>query len=506
MSDAKKNPEKWKAEELRAQRKTRLAQMKSKDGGKKPVRNRNPIARLLVVLILVVALLITGVWTVIRLGIPQRSLTALTVGSQKIRAIELNYYYYTLLQNYSLDPNDSDSQETLKAASGVDGFPTNADYLKDLAAKQLQQNVILADQAAQNGVTLGETELAQIKSYFTSLSSAATSAGETYENYLAATFGTGATEEALQPVLERYLLAYKYADVKKASFTFTDDEIAAAYETAKDSYDVVTYRVFYIASNAASDATDAEETKAMETARNSANEMLGKITDSASFHDLSIEYAAEADKTKYEDDAQTLKENAHKSDITLSAQSTWLFDAARKDGDKTVIESTSGYYVLYFDSRTKPVYQHVAVRHILISAAKSTATEAEIATAKTKAEAILAEYEAGAKTEDAFGELAKANSADSNAAQGGLYSDVAPGDMVAEFNDWCFDKSRKAGDTAIVQTDYGFHVMYYVGEAGEDWALNVASSLQSTAYSNFLTEQEKNYPYTYNALGMRFVH
>ena len=35
--------------------------------------------------------------------------------------------------------------------------------------------------------------------------------------------------------------------------------------------------------------------------------------------------------------------------------------------------------------------------------------------------------------------------------------------MVESFNDWCFDSSRKPGDTGIVETTYGFHVMYFVG-------------------------------------------
>jgi hypothetical protein len=30
-----------------------------------------------------------------------------------------------------------------------------------------------------------------------------------------------------------------------------------------------------------------------------------------------------------------------------------LFDAARKAGDKTIIDSVSGYYVLYFEARRK---------------------------------------------------------------------------------------------------------------------------------------------------------
>ena len=35
--------------------------------------------------------------------------------------------------------------------------------------------------------------------------------------------------------------------------------------------------------------------------------------------------------------------------------------------------------------------------------------------------------------------------------------------MVTNFNDWCFDSARTAGETGIVETEYGYHIMYYVG-------------------------------------------
>ena len=36
--------------------------------------------------------------------------------------------------------------------------------------------------------------------------------------------------------------------------------------------------------------------------------------------------------------------------------------------------------------------------------------------------------------------------------------------MVQPFNDWCFDPARQSGDTGIVETSYGFHVMYFVSK------------------------------------------
>lgn len=67
-------------------------------------------------------------------------------------------------------------------------------------------------------------------------------------------------------------------------------------------------------------------------------------------------------------------------------------------------------------------------------------------------------------TEEYFAELAEEHTADGGSqSTGGLYEDVAPGEMVDEFNDWCFDAARVVGDSAIVKTTYGYHIMYFSG-------------------------------------------
>ena len=39
------------------------------------------------------------------------------------------------------------------------------------------------------------------------------------------------------------------------------------------------------------------------------------------------------------------------------------------------------------------------------------------------------------------------------------------GSSAAAFDDWCFgEEDRQAGDSAVVKTTYGYHVMYFVGE------------------------------------------
>ena len=121
------------------------------------------------------------------------------------------------------------------------------------------------------------------------------------------------------------------------------------------------------------------------------------------------------------------------------------------------------FYEEQYDPAAELTYC-VNVRHILIQPEEgSDIPDAEAA--QKKAEEIYALFLAE-PTEEKFAALAGEYSDDPGSVDnGGLYEDVAPGRMVAEFNDWCFDASRQPGDHGIVQTSYGSHIMYFVGES-----------------------------------------
>ena len=109
----------------------------------------------------------------------------------------------------------------------------------------------------------------------------------------------------------------------------------------------------------------------------------------------------------------------------------------------------------------------VNVRHILIQPEgkndDGTYTDEAWAEAEKKANELLTEWKNGEHTEDSFAYMAAENSTDSGSAtNGGLYEDIYPGQMVDAFDAWCFDASRKPGDTGIVKTEYGYHIMYFV--------------------------------------------
>ena len=59
--------------------------------------------------------------------------------------------------------------------------------------------------------------------------------------------------------------------------------------------------------------------------------------------------------------------------------------------------------------------------------------------------------------------------------------------MVESFDAWCFDSARKPGDTGIVKTNYGYHVMYFVG-ANTVWQEQAKSDMLSQKAADFVDQ------------------
>ena len=182
----------------------------------------------------------------------------------------------------------------------------------------------------------------------------------------------------------------------------------------------------------------------------------------------------------------------------------------RNEGDMTVIvsksgsgdkETINGYYVLRFGSVEDNTFNLKNVRHLLVayeggktdSNGNKTYTDAEKKAAKTAAEKLLAEFEATGKTEADFEKLAKEHSDDTGSKEnGGLYEDIYPGQMVTEFEDWCYDEERKTGDYGLVQTDYGYHIMYYVGESETNYRdFMIENDLRSETMTKWMEDLVK---------------
>ncbi len=196
--------------------------------------------------------------------------------------------------------------------------------------------------------------------------------------------------------------------------------------------------------------------------------------------------------------AQYLADSIHANSYRLSLMDQMTVADADIDAyyESNAEMLQSSYGLEHVD---KPV---VNVRHILITPETSAETgeiseEAWVA-AEAEAQRVYDEWMAGEATEQSFNELAQANTDDpGSVTTGGLYNDVYPGQMVTEFNDWCFADGRQTGDSGIVKTSYGYHIMYYVG-AGDTiyWREVVRELILGEALSNTIAEITAQYPLT----------
>lgn len=149
----------------------------------------------------------------------------------------------------------------------------------------------------------------------------------------------------------------------------------------------------------------------------------------------------------------------------------------------------------------------VDVRHCLIMPEGATSetirtetfSDEAWAASEKKAQDLLDAWLKGDKTEESFAALANENTDDGNDADmngepdGGLYTGVTKGQMVAEFEDWCFDPSRQVGDTGIVKTTYGYHIMYYVNSE-VTWPLYAEQDILAMKENEFITNCMAKYP------------
>ena len=144
----------------------------------------------------------------------------------------------------------------------------------------------------------------------------------------------------------------------------------------------------------------------------------------------------------------------------------------------------------------------IDVRHILVCPEGGTTDEngnvtysdEEWEACRQKAEDYLNQWKSGEATEESFGQLAMEVTEDPGSqSTGGLYTYVYEGQMVIPFNDWCFDESRQYGDTGLVKTTYGYHIMFFV-YSEEGWSRYTREEMITEACSAIMEDAAEAYP------------
>ena len=446
------------------------------------------------VAILVIAVCVGAKQTITNSGIREKNTVALTVGDHKLNSVEMNYYFMdavnTFYSNYGsyaamfgLDLTKPLNEQFVDEEAGL----TWADDFMASAKESAATIYAMVDAAEAAGYTLSAEEKETLETNMQSLELYATMYGHSNaDSYLKAMYGNGASMETYKAYSEKQVLASSYYNHYAQSLTYEDADLRAKEAENTKAYNSYSYNYYYLAASrfltgGTTDAegnttyTDAETAASVAAAEEAAKALTAaEITDTA---------ALDAAIAALEINKDTTAASTANTDMLYTSINTtyadWLADSSRKTGDVAYFasgsaDSVSGYYVVMFQDSTDNNFALKNIRHILVTPEhvhedgeehSETYTAEELASAKSVAEDILNQWKSGDATEESFAALANEKSADGDGTTGGLYENVYPGQMVDPFEEWCFDADRKVGDTGIVESDYGYHVMYFPGDS-----------------------------------------
>lgn len=531
---ANKDTQRTSAESYRDDRKARLAQS-AKKSQKKSEKSKAAAKIVKMVVAIVLAVVVAGgiVWKVLDdTAAIKKNTTVFSLGDDiRVSEVEFTYYYSQYLNNiysyaqqyatygmdFGIDPTKSpDEQNYGTDADGKEMLLS--DYLKNETISALQTYKILYAEAIKAGYKLTDDEQKSIDDQVEELRNTAAENKYSLNAYLKANYGKGINEKFLRKQLEMQNIVSRYQSdtSKKLTDSYSAADIKAVYDKDHSAYNAVDARTlsFSVETLTAKDGETSEQLAARQKAaaakvKKEAEKALSACTSEKAF----LEQAKKKNSSteNYDAESATALNEAAKSTITSYVSedaAKWAFDSARKAGDVKLFEvgsngNVSSYVILYI---SKGSYAPMAsnVRHILISftdnaSSSSEATDEQKKAAKASADKIYKEWQSGAKTEDSFAALAKEKSKDTgSAADGGLISGItSSANYVESFRNWATDSSRKVGDTGIVESEYGYHIMYYSG-SDYAWKSAIRSAKAKEDFEKQLNELEGSDEYKLN--------
>ena len=493
-----------------------------------------------------VAVIASFVW---RSDFIPKTTTAATIDGEKYTAAEVEYYYQTAYRNFVTNSQYSyflsylglNTNATLKSQSinstaaamlgielpDADAESAEADSEADpLAPTGMTWHDYFLDEALDNmrviqtALKAAEAEgfqypagvQVQYDDNMDALKAVAAASGISVSQYLKGNFGAGVTEKVYGEQLMRVLRYSAYADAYQDSLTYSDSELEEAYGADRNTYDHVSYEVVSFSGAAESttddegntvEPTEEEAAAALEAAQDLAQTVLDGFQDGGDLEELANENDG------------TYSKNENGTYSAGSVMSEWLYDSARKSGDASTLADGTVQYVVVFHDRFRDENPTIDIRHILVPLGSGSIAEGEEgyedeqaqlkADAHAKAEELLAQWQSGEATEDSFAALALKESTDGSKYDGGLYTEVYQGRMVTEFNDWCFDAARQSGDTGVVDTQYGSHVMYFSGVNAARWQTQVAANLRTEAYTAWEEDLVKDVTVQRSESGLKHI-
>lgn len=502
--------EKSKAELYREERKERIAKSNKKNS--KTIEKGRTVAGVIqkIVAVIVVLAIVFGIgyWLNATTGFVTKNVSAVKIGDAKVSAVVYRYYYSNMYQqtsyyaeqysqygmdmgfNSELSPDDPSNTTTDEDGNTI----TWAESFKQSAIDRAQYVEAYYAKAVAAGYKLDDDAESEIDETIENYRSQAAEDSYSLNGYLKASFGAGFTERVFRKQLEKEQMASKYAEKIQEDYkeAVTDKYVLSEYKKNSKKYDFADIHYYKFAGEtltAADNESDAALAKRQKKANNAlykdAQGVYDSVTDLDSLETALKKYLASQKTTEEEttDTTETTEtETTNTTELAISDYEAissavgtkgadWVY-GARKAGDKTIIKDEANAYIIIVD---KPAYtgHSVDVRHCLVkfdAADEDNVTDSEKKVAKVTAEKLLKDWKSGDATEKTFAKLATDNSEDDGSKDdGGLYAGIRIKDSYEQaFLDWSFDPARKVGDTGIIETSYGYHIMYFSKDNTDD--------------------------------------
>lgn len=409
------------------------------------------------------------------------------------------------LSSYGIDTTKSLKNQTCPLYS--DGT-TWFDYMMNSTKNSVAQMLAFAERAKAENITLDDEDYASINTQISAIAAYATAYKVSEDYYISSTYGASVNKNVVKDCLELSALSSKYQSHLVESYDFSDEDIQKYYDDNTKSFLKINYLSYEFKVDTEKDADEAAVAAAKEEASRLAGELAATTT---SEEYLAYVRAYIEDQHKDEENHDVDKEMATVTVTGATQSSNKTLDPAFEDDAKpyavlTNFDDENGSYKVYmtlpgnddslpFEVKYRDEYNAKNVRHILFTKDVYGSDE----DAEAKAQEILASWQTGDATAESFASLAEEYSADGGSnTNGGLYENVLKGVMVTEFNDWIFDESKQPGDTGIVKTTNGYHVMYLDGEGDAAWKVTAENALANKKYSEDAEAALADHPAVYN--------
>jgi len=443
----------------------------------------------------------------------KRTIAAVT-GEHELNSVEMSYFYNDAISSQYNDWYEKygdylsfytsmwglDLTKSLNEQKYSDDM-TWADFFVEQAMNVAKETYALYDKAMAEGLTLTEEQEDNVDNTMSTASMYASLYG--YSNlseYLVALYGYGASEESYRAYQEVSAIAAAYYSAHADSLEYTADDVKAHNDKNPAAYNSYSFNAYFVYADdylsggtTAEDGTVTYSDEEKEAARAEAEKVANELAKATTVIELDKLIAALEVNAENESAASDAYTDTMYTDLPETFQE-WFSAEGRKIGDITVIADREveeheheegeehsedegeiiGYYVVIFNGVKFNNEPLANVRHLLVSfeggtydseTGTTTYSDEEKAAAKEEAEKYLNEWKQGETTEATFIELVKKYSDDSSKEEGGLFEDITPvSNYVPSFLNWSIDPDRKAGDVEIIESEYGYHIMYYVAD------------------------------------------